>query len=75
LLDVSERHVPGVDVEAAGGDRLGYGGKFGEVLPRADRALAAADGLQPGGAQGGRRDRRGRAVCSAIAPIVVSGRA
>ena len=51
LLDLRERNGAGVDVD--GGDSLGQGAKLGDVLAGADRALAAADDLQPDLAQRG----------------------
>jgi hypothetical protein len=48
LLDLRERNGAGVDAD---GDSLGQGAKLGDVLAGADRALTAADDLQPGLAQ------------------------
>ena len=59
LFDIRERYGAGVDVECAGGDRVGQGVQLGEVLAGTDRALAAAHDLEAGLAQCGGRDRRG----------------
>src|SRR5580698_7648082 len=64
LLDIGEWHGAGVHIERARGDLLGQGGKFGEVLARANRALAAADDVQARGAAEGIA-----AVAPATAPI------
>src|SRR5690242_7067750 len=63
----------GVDANGADRDLLGQDVQFGEVLAGAYRALATADELEAGRAEGGRGDLGGAPATEPIS-IQVSGR-